>query len=329
MGGDRSVATLQPVIDAIGVLRDYVEAIKPLPLSAAIGCQLLKVGCTSRAWRNVLAASYPTANVRWRSIYAAYLAGAGINAIFPARLGDLARLIIARKAIPSSTYATVLSSTFVLAIIDAAAAICLFAWAISNDVLPGLDVLRSLPSFDHHWFIAHARLTAGLAAGLVAAIVIPFLIARARLRDLSAHVAQGFLILHTPWRYLRQVGTWQIASWGLRLATVWFFLAAFGIQQTVHNMLVVQATATLATLAPISPGGIGTSQALLLYTLRGQATRTALLAFSVGMEITLTTVDLVVGFIAIVITFRTIRFRSHIQREPDEETPTITRPDSP
>jgi len=313
------MATLQPVFDAIGVLRDYLVAIKPLPLAAAIGCQIVKVGCASRAWRNVLAASYPATNIRWRSIYAAYLAGAGINAIFPARLGDLARLVVARKSIPRSTYATVLSSTFVLAIVDAVAAICLFVWAVSNDVLPGLDVLRSLPSVDFRWFIAHGRLTAGLAAGLIVAIAVLGLAARARLRDLSAHVAQGFLILHTPTRYLRKVATWQIVGWGLRLATIWFFLAAFGIEQTVHNTLAVQATATLATLAPISPGGIGTSQALLLYTLRGQASRTALLAFSVGMKITLTIVDLIVGFIAILLTFRTIRFRSHIQREPEDD----------
>ncbi|MDH5333714.1 MAG: hypothetical protein OEW65_07525 [Thermoleophilia bacterium] len=65
----------------------------------------------------------------------------------------------------------------------------------------------------------------------------------------------------------------------------------------------------------MSPGGIGTGQALLLYTLRGQAPRTALLAFSVGMKITLTVVDLIVGFAAILIALRTLRFRSRIALE--------------
>ena len=38
-----------------------------------------------------------------------------------------------------------------------------------------------------------------------------------------------------------------------------------------RNVLLVQATASLATLVPRQPGGIGTEQAFLVYTLRGQA----------------------------------------------------------
>ena len=60
---------------------------------------------------------------------------------------------------------------------------------------------------------------------------------------------------------------------------------------------------------PVSPGGIGTEQAFLVYTLRGQAPKSALLAFSVGMRLTLTTVNVVLGFAAILITFRTLRFK--------------------
>ena len=55
--------------------------------------------CTSRAWRNVLAAAYPDERVRWLSIYAAYAAGVGVNAIFPARAGDVVRLTMAHRAV--------------------------------------------------------------------------------------------------------------------------------------------------------------------------------------------------------------------------------------
>jgi glycosyltransferase 2 family protein len=300
------------VLDAIEAFWDYLAAIHLLPLALAIACQLLKVGCTSRAWRNVLVAAYPGVNVPWRSVYAAYLAGAGVNAIFPARAGDVVRLYLARRAIPGSTYTTLISSTLVLMIVDVVIGLSLFAWAFSQGILPGLDVLRSLPSFDFRWFLEHQDATQLIALALVAGVIALAVWLRLHIADLRAHVARAFIVLRHPARYLRTVATWQIADWCLRLATIWFFLDAFGIRQNLHNVLVVQATASLATVLPVSPGGIGTGQALLLYTLRGEATRTALLAFSVGMKITLTVVDLVVGFAAILIALRTLRFRSRI-----------------
>ena len=79
-------------------------------------------------------------------------------------------------------------------------------------------------------------------------------------------------------------------------------LGAFGIHQTLRNVLLVQVSQSLATLVPVSPGGIGTEQAFLVYTLRGQARASALLAFSVGMKLTLTVVNVVLGFTAILLT---------------------------
>lgn len=300
------------MLDAIDAFWDYLAAVRLWPLALAIVCQQVKVACTSRAWRNVLVAAYPGVTVRWRSIYAAYLAGAGVNAIFPVRAGDVVRLYLARRAISGSTYTTLVSSTLVLMIVDVVFGLTLFAWAFSQGILPGLDVLRSLPSFDFRWFLEHQDATEAIALTLVVGVIALAVWLRMHIADLRGRVARAFTVLRTPARYLRTVATWQVADWCLRLATIWFLLDAFGIRQNLHNVLVVQATASLATLVPISPGGIGTGQALLVYTLRGQATRTALLAFSVGMKITLTVVTLVIGFAAILIALRTLRFRSRI-----------------
>ena len=81
-------------------------------------CHLLKTCCTSRAWRNTIAAAYPDEPVRWRSIYAAYLSGVGVNAIIPARGGDAVRLYLAHRAVPGSTYTTLASTLLVLSIFD-------------------------------------------------------------------------------------------------------------------------------------------------------------------------------------------------------------------
>ena len=300
---------MSTVLDATREFWDYLASVDRRALAIAIGCHIAKTMCTSRAWRNVLAAAYPEERVRWRSIYAAYIAGVGVNSIFPARAGDVVRLTMAHRAINGSTYTTLVSSSLVLAIVDTACGIALFAWAISQGVLPGLDALPSLPSFDYAWFLDHERFSEVLLVLAVIGLVALAVWIGEHLSEVRRRVGQAFTVLHSPWRWFRTVVVWQLADWGLRLATIWFMLDAFRIEQSLRNVLIVQATQSLATLIPVSPGGVGTEQAFLVYTLRGQASRSALLAFSVGMKLTLTIVNVVLGFTAILLTLRTVRFR--------------------
>jgi hypothetical protein len=119
----------------------------------------------------------------------------------------------------------------------------------------------------------------------------------------------------------------QLADWTLRLTAVFFFLRAFGILGTVHNVLLVQVSQSLATIFPFSPAGIGTEQALLLYIFRGVASRTSVLSFSVGLRITLIVVNATLGFSAILITLRTLRYRQVV--EPDGRAVPKTKGQTP
>ena len=300
---------MSTVLDAIAAFWDYLASVRPPPLAIAIGCHIAKTMCTSRAWRNVLAAAYPKERVRWPAIYAAYIAGVGVNAIFPARAGDVVRLTMAHRAVRGSTYTTLVSSSVVLAIVDSACAVALFVWAVTQGVFPSLDALPSLPSFDFAWFLDHPRVSQVLLVIAVFGLIALAIWIRSNVAEFRSRVGQAFTVLHSPARWLRTVVVWQLADWALRLTTIWFMLAAFGINQSLRNVLLVQASQSLATLVPVSPGGVGTEQAFLVYTLRGQAPRSALLAFSVGMRLTLTAVNVVLGFTAILLTFRTVRFR--------------------
>ena len=300
---------MRTVLDAIAAFWDYLASVRPLPLAIAIACHIAKTMCTSRAWRNVLAAAYPEVRVRWPAIYAAYIAGVGVNAIFPARAGDVVRLTMAHRAVKGSTYTTLVSSSVVLAIVDSACAVALFVWAVTQGVFPSLDALPSLPSFDFAWFLDHPRVSQVLLVIAVFGLIALAIWIRSNVAEFRNRVGQAFTILRSPTRWLRTVVVWQLADWALRLTTIWFMLAAFGINQSLRNVLLVQASQSLATLVPVSPGGVGTEQAFLVYTLRGQAPRSALLAFSVGMRLTLTAVNVVLGFTAILLTFRTVRFR--------------------
>jgi len=305
------------VLDGVDAFLDQIGSVAFVPLALAIGCHLLKMACTSRAWRNVLAAAYPEERVPWISIYAAYLAGVGINAIVPARAGDAVRIVLAHRAIPGSTYTTVVSSTLVLSLFDLFAATSLLTWALTTGELPGLDVLPRLRSFDFAWLFGRPLLFELIVAGVLVALgVVAFWIA-GHVADFRERVAQAFRVLSPPTRYLRTVAVWQAADWGLRLMTIWFLLAAFHIPQTLENAALTQVSTSVATRLPITPAGVGTEQAFLLYVLSGVASASVLLAFSVGAKLTLTITNVVAGFTAIVLTLRTVRFRKALGPLPE------------
>jgi uncharacterized membrane protein YbhN (UPF0104 family) len=253
--------------------------------------------------------------VRWRPILAAYVAGVGVNAIVPARAGDVVRIFLAHRAIPGSSYTTIVSSTVVLTFVDIALATAVFLWAVTQGLLPSLDALSSLPSFDYSWVFEDGVIHPGAVIALVAIVAGAAWLLHHFWSRLREQVAQAFAVFEPPTRYLRTVVVWQLADWGLRLATVWFFLGAFGIEQSVRNALLAQATMSLATLVPATPGGIGTEQALLVYAFRDVGVaRSTLLAFSVGMKLTLTVVNVIVGFTAIFLTLGTVRYGSVVSK---------------
>jgi uncharacterized protein (TIRG00374 family) len=130
-----------------------------------------------------------------------------------------------------------------------------------------------------------------------------------RVDQFKAKVAQGFAAFRDRSYYLRHVVVWQLLDWSLRLVAIFFFLRAFGIPATLYNVLLVQVSQSLATILPVSPGGIGTEQAFLVYMFRNVASKSTALSFSVGMRVTLLVVNAVIGFTAILLMTGTLRIR--------------------
>jgi uncharacterized membrane protein YbhN (UPF0104 family) len=136
-----------------------------------------------------------------------------------------------------------------------------------------------------------------------------------RVEDFQRRIRLGFAALTDRPYYVTRVIPWQVADWTLRLVTVFFFLRAFGIPATIHNALLVQVSQSLATIFPFSPAGIGTEQALLLYIFRHVTSRTSALSFSVGMRVTLIVVNATLGFTAILLMLRTLRYREVVEAD--------------
>jgi uncharacterized membrane protein YbhN (UPF0104 family) len=294
---------------AVGVFWDHLEELGWGALGLGVVLHLCRLLCVSTAWRNIIQAAYPQTEVRRRPIVGAVFAGVGVGAIIPARGGDAARVVLAKRSVPGSTYTTIAATVVLLSVFDFVVAGSLVIWAAASGYFPGTDVLG--PSFDFGWAI-HNPGTFLKAIGLVLVILLVIVLWFAeQIGDFRRRIAQGFSILADTGAYLRRVVAWQVADWLLRFGAVLFFLHAFGLPATVHNAVLVQVSAALASLLPISPSGIGTEQAFLVYLFRGTVAGAALVAFSVGMRLTLIAVNTALGFATLLVTLRTVRWRDH------------------
>jgi uncharacterized membrane protein YbhN (UPF0104 family) len=303
------------LVRAVESFVEYLGAISWGALTLALACHLCKITVRTRSWRNILAASYPDVPVRWRSVFGAYVAGVGVNAILPARGGDVLKLFLIKRRIEGSTYPTLTATLLVETLFDFVVASLLLLWALQQGVLPGVEVIPRLPEID--WLYLFQHPTAALIVGAVA-LVLGFVLgvwASRRIEAFRRRVAQGFAILRPPRRYFRGVVTWQALDWALRLTALYFFLRAFGLPATAYNALLVQVTQSLSTVIPLTPGGIGTEQALLVYVFSGEASARAVLSFSVGVKLALVAVNVVLGFTAIAVMLRTLRWRRMVERE--------------
>jgi uncharacterized membrane protein YbhN (UPF0104 family) len=297
------------VLHAIRVFFEQLAAVEFGPLGLAVLCHLAKTACTSRAWRNSIAAAYPDQEVPWPSIYGAYVAAVGVNAVLPARGGDAVKLYLAHRSVPGSSYAALGATLAVLAIFDATMATLIFAYALTLGVLPGLGVLPHLPGFDFRWVGQSPELAIVLALALAIFAVFGGYWLRFRVHDFKEHLTQGVVVVRDRRRYLREIAAWQAGDWLLRFVAIWLFLDAFGIEQSLRNVLLVQVTQSLATLVPVSPGGIGTEQAFIVYVFDRAVATSKLLSFSVGMKLTLVATNVAVGFTAIFLMLGHVRWR--------------------
>jgi uncharacterized membrane protein YbhN (UPF0104 family) len=319
---------IHSVLHAIGVFFDHLASVEWKWLAIGILCHLGKLLAVSRAWCNIIQAAYPDRRVRWPQVFGSYVAGTGVNAVIPARGGDVVRLYLAKHRVDGSTYTTLVSTSLLQTLFDMAVAGCLILWALTQHALPGIGVLKSpsLPSLDYGWAFRHP--TAGLILFGLLLIFGTALVAwiAERVDHFKAKVAQGFAAFRDRSYYLRRVVPWQLLDWTLRLVTVFFFLRAFGVPATLHNALLVQVSQSLATILPVSPAGIGTEQALLVYVFRNVTSKSVALSFSVGMRVTLIVVNAVVGFGAILLMTGTLHVRRAAEADRAGSEPARVKP---
>jgi uncharacterized membrane protein YbhN (UPF0104 family) len=311
-------SSLDSFFDAVETFFSNLAAVHWAALVFALGLHFCHLLCRSRAWFNVLRAAYPDERFAWRQIVGAYVAGVGINSIMPARAGDVTKIYLAKQSVPNSSYPAVTSSFFVDSVFDTPVGLLVLLYAITQGVLPSLNLLPSLPAFDLAFWADHPRFMLFTLTFLMIALLTLFAVLSIRAVVFWHRIKQGVVILTDFRRYLRQVASWMAAGWLLRFSAFYFLLEAFNIGGSFRNVLLVMSVQALSSVTPFTPGGAGAQQALLVYVFRDTASRSAVLAYSVGQQLALAAFNVACSLVAIFLMLRTLSLRSIVRRGEEE-----------
>jgi uncharacterized membrane protein YbhN (UPF0104 family) len=310
-------ASLDRFLDAADTFFENLAAIDLATLGIAFAFYLAHLLARTRAWRNVLQAAYPRTSVSYPRITAAYLVGAGLNSFIPARVGDAVKIFLAKRSIPRSSYPAITSSFFVQSVFDTPVGILVLIYAITQGLLPEPPELPTIPAFELSFWAENPQLLLFTITALGIAAVIVFAVLARRVEEFWSHMKQGVVVLTDLRLYLRTVFLWQSIGWGLRFFALWFFLEAFGLDGSFQNVMLVMSVVAVSTVLPFTPGGAGAQQALLVATLSG-ASRAAVLSYSVGQQVAIAAWTMLLGFVSLLVVFRTANWRGLIKEAGEE-----------
>lgn len=312
---DRIQSAWRSARQAFELVAEDVAEVGPWWLVAGVVLHVIHQIVRTRGWWNIIRAAYPEATeLRARDVTKAYLAGAGLNGIVPARGGDLAKLYLIRRRAPQTRWSTLIGTFVPETLFETAVGIGLVAWALSQGFLPVPASPSDLPSVDVSYVIRHPFISAAVAAGVGGAVALFLRHARGLLRRLR----MGLAILDRPRDFLTGVVTWQAAGRVIRLGSLACFMTAFSLPVTVSTVVLVMAAQGGTKIIPIAPASAGLRIAMLSYgfvEVTGEAVDiAAITAFSFGVGAALFLTGLLIAMAILGRELGTISPRRMIER---------------
>jgi hypothetical protein len=281
-------------------------------LLGIVACLLQSV-VKSRAWRNLLAAAFPGAKVRWRDAYGAYLVKSGAGIFLPMHGDDAVRVALMKDRVEGASTAAVAATAGVETLAD----------MLLTAVLLGVSAWLGASVIDWHSIEAHPAKPAIVAALIVAAIVSAVVAVRRRARGLGGELKQGLAIFGHRGAYTRTVLGWHVIGLALELATLYLFLIAFGFRGATLASVVLIRTAQRLTVS--LPGFLetGSQQAMIvaILTTGGYAAGQAL-GFGFGSKVTTAGLNIVLALVAARVMIGPLHLRSRIAASLQRGKPT-------
>ena len=299
----------QPVIETWRQMADLQ------PKMLGLVC-LLKLGqalCSAAIWRNILTAAYPDRPISYKFVLGVDQGQDAINSVAPAKAGTWALLSAFRLSIPGSKMPTMLG-------VWAVQSIGFAFFAIVNMIVLALTApsaandQSSMPANAVRFIGDHPVLLTALIA--LAALVAVF--AARRLHPAIVRTRKqlrlGGAILGSPKRYLLLVFLPTAACTAFRVAIVITLLSAFAIPVTVATVALAIASQSVAGAVKVTPGGIGTTQAISIVALQSFASVEAVTAYSLTDTALNGITSLLIGVVALFWTFGWTRSKLLIRR---------------
>lgn len=246
------------------ILRDAAD-VSPLLLILGTVLYIASQALRTRGWHTIIQAAYPGSPLRARDTCFAYLAGSGMNAVIPARGGDVVKLTLVRRRIPDSSYAT-LAGTFVPeTVFETLFGTALVAWALARGFLPVPTSSGELPSLDVTFVLHHPVLSVVIAVGGGALLYLAASTVRRGATTLLERFRIGLTIFGTPRRFVTGVASWQAMARVIRLGSLAAFMAAFELPVTLTTVVLVMAAQGGGRIIPLAPASAGLRLVMLSY----------------------------------------------------------------
>lgn len=265
-------------------------------IAAAIVLNVFSVTARCLSWHVVIEQAMPPPHPRFRQTFSAFSVGLLANSVLPGRIGELARVGVLARHLPSGKgiWATLTGTVFAHRLFDLFPAALLLIYVLQTAKIP-------------HWAATSLYLFVGIGATLFAvAMAGAKTHHRARLADADKRVHQLLTMARTGLGVLRAplpaVGAalLQTLGWGFQLAAIYVAMRAFGIHESLPAAALVLALMNVATIFPLWPGNVGLVQAAVALPLVSYGVAKARgFAFGIGLQAIDVAVGVGLGLIAL------------------------------
>jgi uncharacterized membrane protein YbhN (UPF0104 family) len=223
---------------------------------AAFALNLASVWLRAVSWRLTIGQALEPPHPRFGNVLTAFGIGLFANAVLPGRIGELARVGVLRRHLPShgsGTSAALVGTVVAHRLFDVVPALLLVGYVLLTAEIP-------------HWAV-----TSLVAVSTVGVALFAFALASAKrehrdvldnlgpARRLLAMARRGLAVMKAPVAAGAAI-FFQCLGWLMQLLAVWIAMRAFDIDAPLPAAGLVLLLMNVATIFPLWPGNVGLLQ---------------------------------------------------------------------